>query len=119
LRAVQGKRYYATLPRNIRRAVYSGGSVDGVEGMTVSLWADDAAMIAAVYRPGYHRTQMDDQKETGGFFDFSSFTRARILASTGTWDGSVRIVRRDGGLVSIGRRLGCGRVGCAVDQRNG
>ena len=39
------------------------------------------------YRPGYHRTQIDHQR-TCGVFDYSSFTRMRIVASKGTWDGS-------------------------------
>ena len=78
--------FYATLPGNIRRAVYSGGGVDGHDGMTVTLWRDDAAMLEAAYRPGHHRTQMDHQRDVG-HFDRSSFTRTRILATRGTWDG--------------------------------
>jgi hypothetical protein len=83
--------FYATLPDNIRRAVYSGGGVDGHEGMTVSLWRTDAAMMAAAYKPGHHRKQMDYQREIG-HFDHSSFSRARILASKGSWDGSDPVV---------------------------
>jgi len=78
--------FYATLPGNIRRAVYSGAGVDGHDGMTVSIWRDDAAMLAAAYRPGHHRAQMDHQRDVG-HFDRSSFTRTRIIASTGAWDG--------------------------------
>ncbi|PUB18477.1 hypothetical protein [Yoonia sediminilitoris] len=79
--------FYATLTDNIRRAVFSGAGVDGHDGMTVSLWRTDAAMMAAAYKPGHHRAQMDYQREVG-HFDHSSFSRARILASKGTWDGS-------------------------------
>jgi hypothetical protein len=79
--------FYATLPDNIRRAVFSGGGVDGHDGMTVSLWRTDAAMMAAAYKQGHHRDQMDYQRQVG-HFDRSSFTRARILTSKGTWDGS-------------------------------
>jgi hypothetical protein len=78
--------FYATLPDNLRRAVYSGGGVDGHDGMTVSLWRSDAAMMAAAYKPGHHKTQMAYQRDVG-HFDHSSFTRARILASKGSWDG--------------------------------
>ena len=79
--------FYATLPGNIRRAVFSGAAVDGHDGITVSLWRDDAAMIKAAYKPGGHRPEMDHQREAG-LFDRSSFTRTRILACKGTWDGS-------------------------------
>jgi hypothetical protein len=79
--------WFATLPGNIRRAVFSGPRVDGRNGMTVSLWQSDEAMMAAAYRPGYHRSQIDHQRAFG-VIDYSSFTRARILASRGTWDGS-------------------------------
>ncbi|WP_137700033.1 hypothetical protein [Marimonas lutisalis] len=79
--------YYATLPGNLRRAVYSGVPVDGHDGMTVSLWKDDKAMLAAAYKPGHHRTQMDYHRDVG-HFDRSSFSRARIISSKGTWDGT-------------------------------
>jgi len=55
--------------------------------MTVSLWRSDEAMMAAAYRPGHHRSQVDYQREFG-MIDYSSFTRTRILATKGTWDGS-------------------------------
>lgn len=83
---IEVRDYYATLPGNLRRAVYSGTRVDGLRGVTVTLWDSDAAMMAAAYRPGHHRTQMDYQRKVG-HFDFSSFTRTRILATKGTWDG--------------------------------
>jgi hypothetical protein len=79
--------FYATLPGNVRRAVFSGGNVDGVEGMTVTLWTNDASMFAAADRDGHHKQQIDYHREKG-HFDFSSFTRARIIASKGGWDGN-------------------------------
>lgn len=79
--------FYGTLPDNIRRAVFSGPGVDGHDGMTISLWRTDAAMMAAAYKPGHHREQMDYQREFG-HFDHSSFSRTRILASKGSWGGS-------------------------------
>ena len=78
--------YYGTLPDNIRRAVFSGAGVDGHDGVTVSIWRSDAAMMQAAYKPGHHRDQMNYQNEVG-HFDRSSFTRARIVASNGAWDG--------------------------------
>jgi heme-degrading monooxygenase HmoA len=83
---IEVRDYYASLPGNLRAAVYSGTRVDGRSGVTVTLWRSDAAMMAAAYRPGHHRTQMDYQR-TVGHFDFSSFTRTRILATRGTWNG--------------------------------
>ena len=79
--------FYASLPSNIRRAVYSGVGVEQIDGMTVSLWENDAAMMQAAYRPGLHKEQMDFHRNYD-HFDRSSFTRTRILESKGTWDGS-------------------------------
>ncbi len=79
--------HYRTLPGNIRADVFSAGQVDGREGCTVSLWADDKAMMAAAYKGGEHKAQLDYHKATP-HFDHSSFTRGRIVASTGTWDGA-------------------------------
>ena len=78
--------YYETLPDNIRKAVFSGAGVDAHDGITVSIWRSDAAMMQAAYKPGYHRDQMSYQNEKG-HFDRSSFTRARIVSSKGGWDG--------------------------------
>jgi len=80
------RNFYATLPGNIRRAVFNGFGVDGHEGLTVSLWRDDAAMLAAAYQDGHHRDQLNAHRKAE-MFDHSSFTRARILASKGLWDG--------------------------------
>lgn len=61
--------------------------VDGREGCTVSLWRDDKAMMAAAHKGGEHKGQLDYHKVTP-HFDRSSFTRGRIVASAGTWDGT-------------------------------
>ena len=79
--------YFATLPANIRRAVFSGATVDGHDGITVSIWRDEGSMIDAAYKAGLHREQMDYHRKES-HFDRSSFTRARILASKGSWDGA-------------------------------
>lgn len=59
--------------------------VVGEDGITMSIWRDDASMLAAAYRPGEHRSQLDRHK-VENLFDRSSFTRFRILESFGTWD---------------------------------
>lgn len=58
----------------------------GDDGCTMSIWTDDAAMLAAAYRPGGHRAQIDRHKEAA-VMDRSSFTRFRILEANGEWDG--------------------------------
>ncbi len=84
---VQVRDYFAAQPGNTRRAVFNGSRVDGRSGITVTIWESDEAMLTAAYRPGYHRTQLDYQ-HAFGHFDYSSFTRVRILATKGTWDGN-------------------------------
>lgn len=85
--------FYGTLPDNIRRAVFSGSATDA-DGMTASIWRNDAAMLQAAYKPGYHREQIDYQRDHS-HFDYSSFTRGRILAHKGTWDGSDPVLEVD------------------------
>jgi hypothetical protein len=58
----------------------------GDDGFTFSVWRDDAAMLAASYRAGTHRTHIDLHKENAAF-DRSSFTRLRMLRSFGQWNG--------------------------------
>ena len=58
----------------------------GDDGFTLSIWRDDASMLAAAYRPGVHRSQLDRSK-LENVFDRSSFTRCRILYSLGEWNG--------------------------------
>lgn len=58
----------------------------GDDGVTLSIWRNDAAMLAAAYRPGGHRAQLD-RHNAEPMMDRSSFTRCRILASHGAWDG--------------------------------
>lgn len=79
--------FYADLPGNIRQAVYSGVGVDGGDGLTVTLWESDAAMMQAAYKGGEHRKQLDIHQDVP-HFDRSSFTRGRIIESKGNWNGS-------------------------------
>jgi hypothetical protein len=58
----------------------------GDDGYTMSVWRDDAAMLAASYRAGTHRTHVDLHKQNAAF-DRSSFTRLRILRAVGQWNG--------------------------------
>jgi hypothetical protein len=58
----------------------------GDDGVTMSLWRSDAAMMSAMYRPGTHRTQMDRHKRDK-LADRTSFTRFRVLQARGQWDG--------------------------------
>lgn len=78
--------FYGTLPGNICRDVFNGG-FDGRDGFTLSLWASDRDMIGAAYKPGRHKTYMDESRD-GSVFDRSSFTRARLVDSRGKWDGA-------------------------------
>lgn len=78
---------YRSLDGNLRASVFSGYAVDRHDGCTMSLWANDAAMLAAAYQPGFHRDQIDRHKRLN-MADRTAFTRARILSSQGTWNGS-------------------------------
>jgi len=58
----------------------------GDDGVTMSLWRSDAAMVNAMYRPGTHRTQIERQKRDV-LADRTSFTRLRVLQTRGRWGG--------------------------------
>ena len=58
----------------------------GDDGLTMSLWRDDVSMLGAAYRPGFHKSQIDRHKAEN-VMDRSSFTRFRILDSSGLWNG--------------------------------
>ena len=66
----------------------------GYDGFTVSVWRSDEDMLRASYRAGLHRNYMDGHK-TSSDFDRSSFTRFRILDSSGKWNGRDPLVRPD------------------------
>ena len=80
--------WFGTLPANLARGVF-GVSPLGNDGMTFSVWQDDAAMLATAYRPGTHRTQIDRYKREQTA-DRTSFTRTPLLKSVGSWDGEWR-----------------------------
>jgi hypothetical protein len=86
LRKVEEVRaFYGTLEANVVHMVV--GPPDTVDGVTFSVWRSDAGMLAAAYKDGTHRKYMDQHKEDP-MFDRSSFTRVRLLASRGSWDGA-------------------------------
>jgi hypothetical protein len=58
----------------------------GDDGVTMSLWKNDSVMLAAMYRPGIHRTQVE-RHQRDNLADRTSFTRLRVLATRGRWAG--------------------------------
>jgi hypothetical protein len=58
-----------------------------IDAITFSLWRDAASMQAFAYAPGSHRTQVD-RFRAEGLADRSSFTRLRVLATNGEWNGA-------------------------------
>ncbi len=57
-----------------------------VDGMTFTVWRNDAAMVDFAYRPGVHREQLDRYRAEHTA-DRTSFTRFRPVRSLGTWEG--------------------------------
>jgi hypothetical protein len=57
-----------------------------LDPITVSFWRDEAAVKAFSYGPGPHRHQMDRDRAEN-LADRTSFTRARVVRSVGTWYG--------------------------------
>ena len=54
--------------------------------LTVTFWRDEASIRAFAYGQGSHRRQLDRHRAEG-LADRTSFTRFRVLSSTGTWYG--------------------------------
>jgi hypothetical protein len=59
----------------------------GDDGVTMSLWRNDAAMIDTMYRPGVHRTLVERHRREN-LADRTSFTRFRVLRTRGGWNGA-------------------------------
>lgn len=76
--------FYGTLEENAARCLFNLAGTP--EGMTFSVWRSDRGMMAGAYRQGLHSQYLGQHKEDA-MFDRSSFTRLRLLDSTGTWDG--------------------------------
>jgi hypothetical protein len=79
------KNWYGTRPGNLARGVFQVAPL-GNDGMTFTIWSDDESMMENAYHPGIHRTQLDRYKSEKTA-DRSSFTRARLIQTTGAWDG--------------------------------
>jgi hypothetical protein len=58
----------------------------GDDGITMTLWRNEAAMMQFAYRAGLHRTLLERHKAEP-MADRSSFTRFRILRTAGRWEG--------------------------------
>ena len=76
--------FYGTLEANVVRTLFN--TVGTKEGMTFSVWNSDKGMIASAYKPGLHSEYMAQHNQSP-MFDRSSFTRLRLFASNGSWDG--------------------------------
>lgn len=74
-----------TTDGNIATQVFTP-HVRGDDGLTTSIWRDDASMIAEAYRPGAHRERVDRHMREA-MADRTSFSRLRVLRSRGTWRG--------------------------------
>jgi hypothetical protein len=61
-------------------------SIPGQDGVTMSIWRDDTSMLRFAYRQGQHRAEVDRQNSRRTV-DRSSFTRFRVLRSSGQWNG--------------------------------
>ena len=79
------RRAAAAAPGNIARQVFVPHT-PGDDGVTMTVWRDDAAMSAFAYRPGTHRGQVDRYKREQTC-DRTSFTRLRALRTSGCWEG--------------------------------
>lgn len=79
----------AAMPGNLARQVFTP-HVYGQDGFTATVWRDDKAMMAYAYRPSRHRTEMERYK-TEHTADRTSFSRFRVLATKGTWEGQCPI----------------------------
>lgn len=62
------------------------GPLVGSDAITVSFWADAAAMGRFAYRPGRHADEMAHAAAVRSY-DRSSFTRLRALECRGSWGG--------------------------------
>ncbi|HYD25420.1 MAG TPA: DUF3291 domain-containing protein [Croceibacterium sp.] len=75
---------------NLARQVFSPHT-PGDDGVTLTVWRDDAAMSAFAYRPGDHRAQVERYKREQTA-DRTSFTRLRAVRTSGSWEGRDPVV---------------------------
>ena len=70
---------------NVARQVFAPHT-PGDDGVTMTVWRDDASMSAFAYRTGEHRNQIDRYKREQTA-DRTSFTRFRAVRTSGSWNG--------------------------------
>ena len=70
---------------NVARQVFAPHT-PGDDGVTMTVWRDDASMSAFAYRTGEHRDQIDRYKREQTA-DRTSFTRFRAVRTSGSWNG--------------------------------
>lgn len=75
--------WYRTLDTNTAAMLF--GAVEAKQGMTFSIWKTDPDMTSAAYRSGTHSDFLAMHRAKP-MFDTSSFTRLRLISSTGSWD---------------------------------
>jgi hypothetical protein len=68
----------------------------GDDGVTMSVWRSDTAMIESMYKPSIHRSQIDRYK-SDKTADRTSFTRFRVLRTTGRLGGADPVEMAGGG----------------------
>ena len=76
--------WYRTLESNAAAMLFN--AVESKQGMTFSIWKSDPGMLASAYKIGKH-SEFLKMHQSDPMFDMSSFTRLRLLASSGSWDG--------------------------------
>ena len=76
--------HYRTLDGNLAACLFN--ATNWKFGLTFSIWDNERAMMTAAYREGTHAAYLKEH-QASPMFDFSSFTRLRILRTAGTWDG--------------------------------
>jgi len=70
---------------NLARQVFTPHT-RGDDGVTMTVWRDDASMSAFAYRPGEHRERIERYKREQTC-DRTSFTRLRPVRTSGNWEG--------------------------------
>lgn len=77
--------WYRTLESNAAAMLFN--AVESKQGMTFSIWKSDPGMLGSAYKSGKH-SEFLKMHQSDPMFDMSSFTRLRLLASSGSWDGA-------------------------------
>lgn len=73
------------------RALFSLDDQFVDDGITISAWRDQRAMLKFAYNPSAHKSRLDRHLNEP-IFDRSSFTRLTIDRALGTWDGRPLVI---------------------------